>query len=94
MKTIEILDKGNTTNKLTITTSRVTIKLQSGISKQESIRVIQFFTNIMGYFEHSGISYRGSVNISIDPMMITLCSDSKKSHFTFNENGINGLHQL
>jgi hypothetical protein len=68
MKLRELFDKGNTTFKLTITPTRITIKLQKDISIELKLRVLYFFDNIVK--EDSMVnctqSFRGSFKLPKD----------------------------
>jgi hypothetical protein len=65
MKLRELFDNGNTSFKLTITPTRITIKLQKDISIELKLRVLYFFENIVK--EDSMVncvqSYRGSFKL-------------------------------
>jgi len=78
---IEILDKGNTKFKLTVTPERVSIKIKSGATEEEKQKFIRILTEVANRIYKIGIesSYRGDCGNK----MITLKNSSRTQYLTF-----------
>jgi hypothetical protein len=79
MKKFELLDKGNSSWLLTVTPTRVTIKIQSGESVDSPI--YEFLLGIANSLEEETKSWRGSMLSSKDS--ITIYTNGKKEKKTF-----------
>jgi len=89
MKEIEILDKGNTQFKLTVTPTRVTIKLKKDTTEEFKTIAINFLTEVSNAPEmlYTDCSMRGKLDkqIESDKLSITMYSDNKKLFYTYGE---------
>jgi hypothetical protein len=89
MKKLEILDKGNTRFVLTVTPSRITIKLQEGSSELDRERVIKFFKWVSERPELDDqlFTFRGRTDIPPTniPLMIQMVNSNNKIKFTYRE---------
>lgn len=87
-KRIEILDKGNTKHRLTITPTRITIKLKEDSTYKEKERITNFFKWIADQYKmkHTLISFRGvAEQVDDDKWTIEMQNDrkTKSYHFEF-----------
>jgi hypothetical protein len=88
MKTLEIQDKGNSRFKLTITPTRVTIKLAQDSSETYRDRVVKFFNQVANLPQMLNIdkSFRGVLNKKdIYFYEIVMYNDSKSEAFLFTQ---------
>lgn len=88
MKEIEIIDNGNFQNKLTITSSKIRIKLQQNLTKSEQNRVIIFFKIVAEFFDDKNfdITFRGGNKLIDDTLLqLDMYNDSRKINFHFTE---------
>jgi len=85
-KTIEILNKGNSKFKLTITPTRITIKLAENSSLKEQTDVIYFFTKISNTELMSNIekSFRGTLKDEGIKKLV-MYNDSKSEAYLFEQ---------
>lgn len=93
-KIYEVLDKGNSKFKLTITPTRITIKLAEGSSKEEQKRVITFCQKVANQpaMKNCTQSYRGTVSYYAfkDIYQVQMNTDNKKNSnvIQYNEDEI------
>lgn len=88
MKTLEILDKGNAVYALTVTPSRLTIKLKAGASASEVNRVTLFFKQVANsvQLQNCTKSFRGRCDVVGDkPISIEMMDDRKNETHLFEE---------
>lgn len=88
LKKLEVLNKGNAVSKLTVTPSRVTIKLAKDLSPELTDRILMFLTPISETNALKNIenTVRGNVEFGDDgKMFIILRNDSKKHSYVFDE---------
>ena len=91
-KLYETLDKGNSRFNLTVTSDRVTIKLQKDANQKDTIRVILFLTWVSTQPEMEGctIAFRGRTQISpTDTLLIQMVNDNGKIKHTYRESNMN-----
>lgn len=78
---IEIIDKGNTKFKLTVTPERTSIKVKSNATEEEKQKFIRILTKVANKVHEMGInsSYRGDCGNK----MIILKNSSRSQSLTF-----------
>jgi len=89
-KQLEILNKGNKRFALTVTPTRITIKLQDG-SQEHDQRVIKFFKWIANQPEmlECLISFRGHTKIHpTSPLLLQMTNDNGKVKYTYHESNM------
>lgn len=83
MKTFEIIEKGNTRSRLTVTPTRVTIKLADNCDKE---RVVGFLTEVANQLSDVTITMRGGLEVRDNhPLSIQMTTESKKDRRSFRE---------
>lgn len=90
MKEFEVVDKGNKRFVLTVTPTRVTIKLQDGSSDADQIRVGLFLARVAAQpiIADAGVTFRGRTDIPPNPkvpLLIQMVNDCKGVKHTFRE---------
>jgi hypothetical protein len=91
-KILEILDKGNSKFRLTVTTTRITIKIQQYSNHEETLRVIEFLKKVSQVPDMLNClnSFRGKVefNQEFNYYFITMQNDSNTINYIYHEDEI------
>ena len=90
-KLIEILYRDNARFALTVTPTRVTIKVQKETSHEDRTKVINFLKQVANQPEmvNCTMSFRGQIKLPTDhPLSIQLSNDSGKVTHSYNESNL------